>query len=103
MQSNWKVAVGMVAGMLLVAVVFMLYPQLPALGQPGAGGPGAGAGRYTVVGTDGTHLVVTDNGTNKVFFYAIDKDGKPGDVLKFRGTINLSDVGKDTIQPTKPK
>jgi hypothetical protein len=42
--------------------------------------------RYTVVATDGAHLIVTDNGTNKVYFYAIDKDGKIGDELKLRGS-----------------
>ena len=59
--------------------------------------------KFTVVATDGTHLVVTDNQANKVFFYAIDQGGKPGDDLKYRGSISLDDVGKPTITPSKPK
>jgi hypothetical protein len=59
--------------------------------------------KYTVVATDGTHLIVTDNQAQKVFFYAIEQGGKPGDDLKFRGTISLQDVGKPTITPTKAK
>lgn len=98
MQSNWKIAVGMLAGVLLVVLVWALSPMGPALAQPNTG-----SGKYTVVGTDGTHLVVTDNQQNKVYFYAIEKDGKPGDELKFRGTIDLNEVGRNTIQPTKPK
>jgi hypothetical protein len=100
MQANWKVGVGLLAIVIAVALGLALSPPREAFGQ---GRPAGGGGRYTVVGTDGTHLVVTDNQENKVFFYAIDKDGKPGDPLKFRGTIDLNDVGKDTIQPTKPR
>jgi len=59
--------------------------------------------KYTVVSTDGTHLIVTDNQANKVYFYAIDQGGKPGDELKFRGDIELNDVGKPAIKPTKAK
>jgi hypothetical protein len=59
--------------------------------------------KYTVVATDGTHLIVTDNHANKVFFYAIEQGGKPGDELKFRGTISLDDVGKPSITPSKAK
>jgi hypothetical protein len=56
---------------------------------------------YTVVNTDGTHLIVTDNAKNKVLFYAIEQGGKPGDEMKFRGEINLDEVGKPVIKPTK--
>jgi hypothetical protein len=98
MQGNWKIALGFLGGVLLVATVLVCYPQGPAQAQPQAG-----SSKYTVVGTDGTHLVVADNVTNKVYFYAIEKDGKPGDELKFRGTINLNDVGKDTIRVTNAK
>jgi hypothetical protein len=59
--------------------------------------------KYTVVATDGTHLIVTDNAKNKVYFYAIEQGGKPGDELKFRGDIDLAEVGKPIIKPTKAK
>lgn len=99
MRINWKVSVGVLALVLVVGLLLTLSPVGPALGQGGAGG----SGRYTVVATDGTHLIVTDNQASKVYFYAIDQGGKPGDDLKMRGTINLADVGKPTITPTKPK
>lgn len=101
MSSNWKCGAGLVAVVLVAGLVFMLNPTRSAHGEADKdSGPG---GRYTVVATDGTHLVVTDNKTNKVYFYAIEQGGKPGDELKFRGTINLEEVGKPVIQPTKAK
>jgi hypothetical protein len=51
----------------------------------------AGGARYTVVATDGAHLIVTDNATNRLYYYAIDKDGKIGDALKLRGTVDLTE------------
>jgi hypothetical protein len=59
--------------------------------------------RYTVISTDGAHLIVTDNGTNKLYFYAIDKDGKIGDELKLRGSADLTEVGKPGIKPIDAK
>ena len=56
--------------------------------------------RYTIVSTDGAHVIVTDNGTSKLYFYAIDKDAKIGDELKLRGTLDLHDVGKPSLKPT---
>jgi hypothetical protein len=65
-------------------------------------GPASGP-RYTVISTDGAHLIVTDNGANKIYFYAIDKDGKVGDELKLRGSADLNDVGKPGIKPIDAK
>src|SRR5437867_4461998 len=59
--------------------------------------------RYTVVTTDGSHLVVTDNQTSKLYFYAIRTDEKIGDALTLRGTVDLTAVGKPTITPTLHK
>jgi hypothetical protein len=56
--------------------------------------------RYTVVATDGSHLVVTDNQTSKLYFYAIGTNEKIGDPLTLRGTVDLTAVGKPTITPT---
>lgn len=97
MSSSWKTA-GALLAIVVVGLVFVLNSGQPALGQAGKGG-----GHYTVVATDGTHLVVTDNQANKVFFYAIEQGGKPGDELKLRGTLNLDDVGKPNIKPTTVK
>jgi hypothetical protein len=66
--------------------------------------PAATAGpHYSVVETDGAHLIVVDNATNKIYFYTIDKDGKIGDDLKLRGWGDLGDVGKPTLHPERPK
>lgn len=59
----------------------------------------AAAGSCSVVMTDGTHLIVTDNKTNTLYFYSIEKDAEIGTPLKLRGSANLNDVGKDTIVP----
>jgi hypothetical protein len=56
--------------------------------------------RYTVIATDGSNLVVTDNHTSKLYFYAIGTDEKIGDPLTLRGTVDLTTVGKSTITPT---
>jgi hypothetical protein len=58
---------------------------------------------YTVVSTDGAHLIVVDNATNKIYFYAIDKDEKIGSELKLRGSADLHDVGKPGIKPIDAK
>ena len=58
-----------------------------------------GGPRYTVVETDGVHLIVTDNRADKLYFYSIDQDAKVGDELHLRGYANLKDVGKPVIKP----
>jgi hypothetical protein len=87
-------AVGLVAG----ALVFM--NRVPAaLGSAEQGEkPGSGA-RYTVVETEGHNLIVTDNATNTLYFYTVDKGEAPGADLKLRGTVDLSQVGKPVIKP----
>jgi len=62
-----------------------------------------GGKNLTVVESDGAHLIVTDNQAHKLYFYAIEQGGKPGDELKLRGTINLDDVGKPSIKPSTVK
>jgi hypothetical protein len=57
--------------------------------------------RYDVGESDGANLIVTDNKSNAVYFYTIDQDKEVGAPLKLRGTIDLNQVGKETIQPTK--
>src|SRR5437879_2566655 len=59
--------------------------------------------RYTVVATDGSHLVVTDNHASKLYFYAIGPEEKIGDALTLRGTVDLTAVGKPIITPTLHK
>ena len=70
----------------------------PALGQ--AQEKARPAGRYAVVFTEGTNLCVTDNQTSKLYFYTADQGKEPGSDLKLRGTVDLTQVGKDVIKPT---
>lgn len=56
---------------------------------------------FTVVTTEATNLIVTDNRTNILYFYTVDKGQEPGATLKLRGSIDLNAVGKDEIKPTR--
>src|SRR5262245_14669894 len=66
------------------------------------GGP-AGVPRFTVVMTEGHNLVVTDNGSNTLYFYTIDKDKEIGSELRLRGSVDLAQVGKPEIKPVTHK
>lgn len=55
--------------------------------------------KYSVVFTEGTNLCVTDNQSQTVYYYTIDQDREPGDPLHLRGTLDLRDVGKATLNP----
>ena len=55
--------------------------------------------RYTVVETEGTNLLVTDNSTNTFYFYTVDKGAPVGSELKLRGTVDLTQVGQASIKP----
>ncbi len=97
MSKNWKSASGLLAIGLIVGIVLTFSSDRSAAQKD------APKGSYSVVATDGAHLIVVDNGTNKLYFYTIDKDGKVGDDLKLRGTVNLQDVGKPSIKPIDAK
>jgi hypothetical protein len=100
---NWKSGSLFLLGAVLVAGALLFTNREWAVGQPGGKGGAGGAGAYSVVATDGAHLIVTDNSAHKLYFYAIDKDGKVGDDLKLRGTVDLRDVGKSSIKPIDAK
>jgi hypothetical protein len=93
-----------VATALVVLVVVALCWQ-PVLAQRGTTVVGAAGGsaspRYSVIDTEGHNLIVTDNQTNTLYFYTIDKDAKIGSDLKLRGSVDLTQVGKEVIKPTK--
>jgi hypothetical protein len=102
MNANWKN--GLPWALVAALVVFGLFilPQLqPARAQREAA-PASGP-HYSVVETEGHNLIVTDNRTNTLYFYTIDKDAKIGSELKLRGTLDLNKVGKSGIKPTKAK
>jgi hypothetical protein len=102
MNANWKnrLPLLVVAGLLVAALVVMVRWQ-PARAAR-ADGPITGP-RYTVVMTEGHNLIVTDNGTNTLHFYTIDKDKPIGSDLHLRGSVDLTQVGKDTIKPSNVK
>lgn len=55
---------------------------------------------YDVVVTDGSHLIVTDNAKQQLYFYAIDPEAEIGSELHLRGHIDLKQVGQKSIKPT---
>jgi hypothetical protein len=95
---NWKNSAVVVMGVMLLIGVMVFTNYVPARGaeQGGVTGP-----RYTVVETQGNNLLVTDNGTNKLYYYTIDKDKEIGSDLKLRATIDLTQVGKSEINIQK--
>jgi hypothetical protein len=97
MGMNCKSGLGLLAIGLIAGLILTFASDRSAAQKD------AGKGSYSVVATDGAHIIVVDNGTNKLYFYAIDKDGKVGDELKLRGTVNLQDVGKPSIKPIDAK
>lgn len=102
MHTNRTKAVSLAIAIALVAVAVVGLCWQPALAQRGGdGGAGGGSPRYSVIDTEGHNLIVTDNRTDTLYFYTIDKDAKIGSDLKLRGTIDLKQVGKDVITPTK--
>ena len=68
--------------------------------QPAAA---AGGPKYTVIDTQGTNLLVVDNGTNTLYFYTTDPDKTVGDDLKLRGSLDLNTVGKPVLKPVAHK
>jgi hypothetical protein len=80
-----------------VAVVLWAASARPV---QGGGQTAAGPAHYTVVMTEGHNLLVTDNATNKLFFYTIDKDKPIGSPLKLRASVDLAKVGEEEIQIT---
>jgi hypothetical protein len=102
MNASWKsrLPLAVQAGLVVVALVVLARWQ-PARAAR-ADGPVTGP-RYTVVMTEGHNLIVTDNGTNTLHFYTIDKDKDIGSELHLRGSVDLTQVGKETIKPMNVK
>jgi hypothetical protein len=102
MNAEWKnrLPVTIVAAVAVAALVVSTHSQ-PAFAE--RADTSFAGGRYSVVETEAHNLIVTDNKTDTLYFYTIDKDKEVGSELKLRGSIDLSQVGKETIQPTKAK
>jgi hypothetical protein len=87
------------AALLVAGAALIASRPVPAATNADAA-PAAGGARYTVVETEGHNLVVTDNGTNTLYFYTVDKGQPVGSDMKLRAKVDLSQVGKETIAPT---
>jgi hypothetical protein len=81
----------------LAALAMFFARDQRAVGQGGQA-PVVGP-RFAVIETQAHNLIVTDNRSNLLYFYTIDKDKDVGAELKLRGTIDLNDVGKQVIKP----
>jgi hypothetical protein len=91
------VAVVLVVAVVVGALVFLNRGQ-PALGAE-QGDKAVSGPHYSVLETEGHNLVVTDNSTNTLFFYTVDRGQPPGSDLKLRASVDLSQVGKPVIKP----
>lgn len=100
-----KVRTGVAAALLVGAVVGAFLAgnfSSPAFSRADERGASGGP-HYSVVETQAHNLIVTDNTTNTVYFYTIDKDKEIGSALRLRGTLDLAQVGKAVMTPKHHK
>jgi hypothetical protein len=95
-KNQWPVAVAAAVVLFALIVLNSFQPARAQREDGSISGP-----RYSVIDSEGHNLIVTDNRTNTLYFYTIDKDKEVGSELKLRGTIDLNQVGKPVIKPTK--
>jgi hypothetical protein len=100
MNANRKNVVLLALAVLLGAAFIVVVRLEATQTQPGgvASGP-----RYSVIESQGHNLIVTDNKTNTLYFYTIDKEKEIGSELKLRGTMDLNQVGSPSIKPAVTK
>src|SRR5258706_13271444 len=94
MNRSWTSGIGLTAIALVVGIVLLLNSG-PSAAQREARIPA----HYTVVATDGSHIIAVDNASNMLYYYAIDREARIGDELKLRGKVDLNDVGKPALKP----
>jgi hypothetical protein len=98
-KATWNRVLAACVVLLAIAII-VLWSDHTAIGQrPKGAMPPMGA-HYTVVMTEGHNLLVTDNGTNKLYFYTTDKDKPIGSPLKLRAEVDLTKVGEQEIKIT---
>jgi hypothetical protein len=99
MTTTWKSGLVAMACVALLAAAVLVSFRAPAEAQGGGKGGGSGS-HYSVIETNGQNLLVTDNATNTLYYYSIDKEEKIGAPLKLRASLDLSQVGKADIKIT---
>ncbi len=96
----WKKTglVTLLIGLLAGVLIGLCLAPGPGVAQdkPKQDGP---AHRYTVVSSEGTNLIVTDNKLHTLLFYTVDHGAEPGADLKLRGTVDLTKVGDEVLKP----
>ena len=100
MQATWNRNV--LAALILavgVAIGWWISQGNSPSVQAAADDKAAGPARYSVVQTMGDHIIVTDNQTNMLYFYAIEKDAAIGSDLKKRAELDLRQVGNKELKP----
>ena len=104
MNRSWKYVLLSTLTAALTALAFWGWTQAQTTVQgPAKGRAALAEPRYTVVHTEGFNLVVTDNKTSTLYFYTIDPGQEIGSDLKLRGTVDLTQVGKAVLHPTRTK
>jgi 6-phosphogluconolactonase (cycloisomerase 2 family) len=101
MKKLWQG--GACVGLLVVFAVAVLVLQSDrqtAQGGTGYEAQSSGSPHYSVLTAEGHNLLVTDNATNKLFFYTTDKDAPLGSPLKLRASLDLTKVGGPEITIT---
>jgi hypothetical protein len=88
------VVIGLV---MMVAALVMMNRSYSAQERAEVAGSGP---HYTVVETQGFNLLVTDNATNKLYFYSTDKDAPVGSPMKLRASLDMTQLGKPEIKIT---
>jgi hypothetical protein len=99
MFANWKSRTSLFVGVVLMAVAVISMAHSEQVTVRGEGAAGSGS-RYTVIETQGFNLLVTDNGANKLYYYATDKDAPVGSAMKLRASLDLTQVGREEIKIT---
>ncbi len=99
MNQTWnRILLASIVVLSIGALTFM--SRLPSVVAQGRDAATTGPAHYTVVETQGHNLLVTDNATNTLYFYTVDKGEPVGSELKLRGSVDLNSVGKPSIKPT---
>jgi hypothetical protein len=100
MNAIWKTWMPLagVAGLVVIGLIVTAHAQ--QVREERDAKPTSGP-RYSVTETQAHNLIVTDNQTNVLYFYTIDKDKPIGSELKLRGSLDLNKVGEPVLVPKR--